>query len=121
MRTIKFRGKRIDNGEWVYGDYYTDQVDRGGDCAIDIFLIRNDVHEDFEVKESTVGQFTGLKDYIQNDIYEGDKMQNDYWVTGEGGVNGVVKWSERAACWCLDDTPLYFFNGLEITGTIHDS
>lgn len=26
-RTIKFRGKRLDNGEWLYGDLMHDNVD----------------------------------------------------------------------------------------------
>lgn len=52
-RTIKFRWKSIDNGEWVYGfladEDYINDID-----SIDLSSI--------EVERETVGQFTGLFD-----------------------------------------------------------
>lgn len=55
MREILFRGKRIDNGEWVYG--YLQQEDK-----INLYY----------VKKETIGQFTGLLDKNGNKIFEGD-------------------------------------------------
>ena len=67
MREIKFRAKRIDNGEWVEGgilhqtDYYGDKVDKY--FIIDgTYTVDYDIGEAFEVDENTVCQYTGLKD-----------------------------------------------------------
>lgn len=73
-REIKFRGKRLDNGEWVYGDL----LQIAGGCII-YFGNKTETEKPdiansgkVAVDPKTVGQYTGLKDYNDVDIYEWD-------------------------------------------------
>lgn len=118
MREIIFRGKRIDNGKWVYGDlaHFPDKINI-------------DPHEhgqpwrDYAVIPETVGQYTGLTDKNGKRIFEGDIVKA-YNICGEEEGTGVVYWSELFVAWhyannkCMygDDIASY-----EVIGNIHNT
>lgn len=88
-REIKFKAKRLDNGEWCEGYFYEENGNT--------YIIENRQKESmlnrnitYEVDPSTVCQFTGEKDMRGKEIYIGDIISN----LETGSVIEVV-WNDR--------------------------
>lgn len=148
MREILFRGKRLDNGEWVYGaysaydsrhNYYNGQVE----CEV-AFMPSIIAYDDecfwYHVDPATVGQYTGLRDKNGKRIFEGDIVKAHYRNTAKADFveqvifhNGCFK-----ALWIMDGggkmlAPLAdgvphlpqdkspYMEWCEVIGNIHDN
>mgnify|MGYP000903927435 CR=1 FL=1 len=132
MREIKFRGKRIDTGEWIYGGsiilfndngvktYYMPAI--GEKCTAD--------HEDdtdnilsikgkFYLVEN-VCEYTGLKDKNGKEIYEGDiihcwggEYYQGYW---EYNQKFVVEFGWTQSMW-----EMLHVENIEVIGNIYEN
>lgn len=120
MRTIKFRGKDIETGEWVYGHFFQRL---GHYPAIVEPRPHNTKVMYFEVavRHETVGQFTGLYDKNCKEIYEGDIFDFNGLIIEVRFVRGVF------ALLCNGDLDQELCGGCrtglfaKIIGNIHDN
>ena len=118
-RTTKFRGKRIDDGSWVYGNLFnwyrrTAVIPIIGDGVRNGSIIGN------EVDPETVGEFTGLLDKNGEEIYEGDVLNNEF-----GGI-WAVRFNKDGFWECYDDPNGGYFlsdylKSSAIISNIHDN
>lgn len=130
MRTIKFRGKCDKDsrysGEWVYGACV--QCEKSNDVLI-IYAINDRSSCIYHVDPDTIGQFTGLLDKNDKEIYEGDIIKiptkhgdKVFWIGYELSHIG-------AFCLCDIDGFVSIFGrnyeyepfDCEVIGNIHDN
>lgn len=97
IENIKFKAKRLDNGEWIEGSLtYSQGI---------AYIHRKESDEDdrcyltpYEVIPETVCQFTGLKDCEGKEIWEGDIVEREIYDLYKGFVKAkaIIEYSVGA-------------------------
>lgn len=114
MREILFRGKRVDNGEWVYGYVWKNHREQ-------YFITEYNTLTMYAVTPETVGQCIVPKDKNRNKMFEGDILNKDgHWAV-------VVEYDrvmplDKVQYFNSSGTPIndFYFQVWEVAGNIHD-
>ena len=114
IENIKFKAKRLDNGEWIKGYFYEENDNT--------YIIENRQKESklnrnpaYQIDHSTVCQFTGLKDCEGKELFENDLIH----FVGHKPM-GTVIWSEENYAFMVasGNEPLYWLSDVLEIGKI---
>lgn len=123
-REIKFRGYSYKEGKWLYGNLIEKDDPQKEAPTPWVRLIHNKALDAELVTFESVGQFSGMKDKNDNDIYEGDILKYD--LPGEESDDDTeyveaVEFND--ACFNVEAAPLSAAVdwGCEIIGNIYQN
>ena len=105
-REILFRGKRADNGEWIYGYLIGNNVIVGEvvDFEEDYFT----TEFWYKVNPEIVNQFTGITDKNGIKVFEADVVKHKFRrVWSEQEHTSIVVWNDNFMCYYLFDGASY--------------
>ena len=137
MREILFRGKRVDNGELVYGYYFKATHHWHNHGIHEDWILRGvaqnggwvSFHGRHAIVPETLGQFTGLTDKNGKQIFDGDICQ----INGVSYIDDtpfVVEWNDEYSGWFWKELSFSFptdtitpeiAETAEVIGNIHDN
>ena len=118
MREILFRGKRLDNGEWVEG-YLLHDSEQNESYIAEYFEDKSAYLR--EVDPQTVCQFTGLTDKNGKKIFEGDICKHRSNYSGDFIISVVTFTDGQFLVMADNNSGFNLSEKLEVIGNIHDN
>ena len=143
-REIKFRGKRVDNGEWVYGYLVKNTITTR--IISDFALVRSDAHTEdslnhcsgyFDIVDTeTVGQLMPTFDKDGKEVFEGDivnymlNFDDEKLQKKAKRYKGFIKWNSEHCAFNIMETPedtngivsnAGYFCAFEVIGNVYDN